>query len=70
MTGCSTSRPNVALGSQLEAMLDSSPILPYRRDVRRLDSLALAGRLPRDYTSLPAYLIPPSVGSTPRQRRK
>jgi hypothetical protein len=67
LAGCTTSRPPVALGPQLEAMPDS---LPYLRQVQRLDSAALAGWLPRDYASLPAYLVPPPAGSTPRQRRQ
>jgi hypothetical protein len=53
-------------------MPDSLPILPHlrQREVQRLDSAALAGWLPRDYASLPAYLVPPPAGSTPRQRRQ
>jgi hypothetical protein len=70
-SSCTTSRPApVALGPQLEATPDSLPILPYLRQVQRLDSAALAGWLPRDYASLPAYLVPPPAGSTPRQRRQ
>lgn len=70
LVSCSTSRPTVALGPQLEATPDSLPILPYLRQVKRLDSAALAGWLPRDYASLPAYLVPPPAGSTPRQRQQ
>jgi hypothetical protein len=69
-SGCTTSRPAAPMGPQFEAMPDSLPILPYLREVKRLDSLALAGWLPRDYTSLPAYLVPAPAGSTPRQRRQ
>ena len=71
LASCTASRPApAALGPQLEAMPDSLPILPYLRQVQRLDSAALAGWLPRDYTSLPAYLVPAPAGSTPRQRRQ
>ncbi len=72
-SGCTTSRPAPPTGPQFEAMPDSLPILPYllhRAQVKRLDSLALAGWLPRDYASLPAYLVPAPAGSTPRQRRQ
>jgi hypothetical protein len=71
VASCTASRQApVALSPQVEAMPDSLPILPYLREVKRLDSLALAGWLPRDYASLPAYLVPPPAGSTPRQRRQ
>lgn len=71
LSSCTTSRPApVALGPQVEASPDSLPILPYLHQVQRLDSAALAGWLPRDYASLPAYLVPPPAGSTPRQRRQ
>jgi hypothetical protein len=70
LAGCTTSRPVPPMGPQVEAMPDSLPILPYLREVKRLDSLALAGWLPRDYTNLPAYLVPAPAGSTPRQRRQ
>lgn len=70
LVSCTASRPTAVVSPRLEALPDSLPILPYLRDVKRLDSLALAGWLPRDYASLPAYLIPAPAGSTPRQRRQ
>lgn len=72
LASCTASRPApAALGPQLEALPDSLPYLRQRAaQVRRLDSAALAGWLPRDYSALPAYLVPAPAGSTPRQRRQ
>jgi hypothetical protein len=46
------------------------PLLASPTQVQQLDSVALAGWLPRDYTGLPAYLVPPPPGSTAKQRRQ
>jgi hypothetical protein len=73
VSSCTTSRPApVALGPQVEAMSDSLPILPYLREVRRLDSLTLVNWTPLDLATLglPPYLVPPPAGSTPKQRRQ
>lgn len=59
LASCTSSRP-----APLPALV-ASPA-----QVQRLDSAALAGWLPRDLTGLPAYLVPPPPGSTPRQRRQ
>jgi hypothetical protein len=70
---CTTSRPTVATTSpQLEVTPDSLPILPYLRETKRLDSLALVDWMPLNLATLglPAYLVPAPAGSTPRQRRQ
>jgi hypothetical protein len=72
-SSCTTSRPTVATTSpQLEATPDSLPILPYLREVKRLDSLTLVNWTPLDLATLglPPYLVPPPAGSTPKQRRQ
>ena len=56
---CTATRPGAA------TQLPPNPAL-----VQQLDSAALAGWLPRDYSALPAYLVPAPAGSTPRQRRQ
>jgi hypothetical protein len=54
-------------GQPTDSRHGSSPDLAL---VQRLDSQALAGWLPTDLSSLPAYLVPAPAGSTPRQRRQ
>jgi hypothetical protein len=58
---CTASRPGAPT---------ALPVVPNLALVQRLDSAALAGRLPTDLRSLPAYLVPPPPGSTARQRRQ
>jgi type VI protein secretion system component VasF len=60
--GCTSSRPAAPAGVP--------PLLTNPTQVQQLDSAALAGWLPRDYTNLPAYLVPPPPGSTAKQRRQ
>lgn len=57
--GCTSTRP-----------AGVPPLLTSPASVQQLDSAALAGWLPRDYSNLPAYLVPPPPGSTARQRRQ
>jgi hypothetical protein len=64
LASCTSSRP------ASRSMPDSGPLVPHLSQVQRLDSAALAGWLPRDYSTLPAYLVPAPAGSTPRQRRQ
>jgi hypothetical protein len=64
LASCTSSRP------ASQSMSDSGPLVPHLSQVQRLDSAALAGWLPRDYSTLPAYLVPAPAGSTPRQRRQ
>jgi hypothetical protein len=60
----------VSCTSTRQVPAEVPPLLANSTQVQQLDSAALAGWLPRDYTGLPAYLVPPPPGSTARQRRQ